>query len=243
MADSVEEQLEPSGVGGAGPGPHEGTVTVEATHNWRKRALIAAVISLLASGAMAAASFMPWLSSGGGRTLSGWDIYEAQRDAGHNVFFISRFFTDPDGRSVAFFTGRATLLSGLGLAGVTVVFLILNIMLRQRQSRKGSQAPGRAALSVRLVAVLQVLVAIAAIAAPMVNARFYFEGGQASGASLEYGLILLWAATYVGFLGNVLGYATAWDRENLRGRDYLAYLMGAVLVAIGLAAGNLLPMS
>lgn len=243
MADGVGEQLEPPAAGCTPPAPHEGTVAVAAANNWRKRALLAAAISLLASGAMVAASFMPWLRSETGRTLSGWDIYEVQRDAGHNVFFISRFFTDPDGRSVAFFTGRATLLSGLGLAGVTVVFLILNIMLRQRQSRKGSQAPGRAALSVRLVAVLQVLVAIATIAAPMVNARFYFEGGRASAASLEYGLILLWAATYVGFLGNVLGYATAWDRENLRGRDYLGYLMGAVLLAIGLAAGNLLPMS
>ncbi|HZW45485.1 MAG TPA: hypothetical protein VFF32_14070 [Dermatophilaceae bacterium] len=98
-------------------------------------------------------------------------------------------------------------------------------------------------MSVRLVFVLQLLVAIVAIAAPMVTARFYFEGGQASGASVEYGLILLWAATYVGLLGNVLGYATAWDRENLRGRDYLAYLMFAVFIAIGLTAGNLLPMS
>ncbi|HZW45486.1 MAG TPA: hypothetical protein VFF32_14075 [Dermatophilaceae bacterium] len=137
MADGVAERLEPSGVGGTSPGPHEGTVAVAATHNWRKRALLAAAISLLASGAMVAASFMPWLSSGGGRTLSGWDIYEVQRDAGHNVFFISRFFTDPEGRSVPFLTGRSTLLSGLGLAGVTIIFLTLNIMLRRSQSRRG----------------------------------------------------------------------------------------------------------
>lgn len=102
MADGVEERLGSSAAGGTGPGPHEGTLAVEATNHWRRRALFAAAISLLASGAMVAASFMPWLRSETGRTLSGWDIYEAQRDAGNNVFFIARFFTDPDGRSGGF---------------------------------------------------------------------------------------------------------------------------------------------
>lgn len=35
---------------------------------------------------------------------------------------------------------------------------------------------------------------------------------------------------------------TAWDRENLRGRDYLAYLMFAAFIAVGMAAGNFLAM-
>jgi hypothetical protein len=124
--------------------------------------LIAGAISLLASGLMIAASFMPWLGSDGGRTVSGWDLYEFQRDSGNNVLFIPGFFTGPGGRSVPFFTGLATLISGLCVAGLTIVFLALSSRLRRRTSL----TPDRPPLSARLVWVLHLLALIVAVSPP-----------------------------------------------------------------------------
>jgi len=42
------------------------------------------------------------------------------------------------------------------------------------------------------------------------NAMLYFRGGAASAASLEYGLILLWAATYWALVGSILGSMSPW---------------------------------
>ncbi len=66
---------------------------------------------------------------------------------------------------------------------------------------------------------------------------FYFEGGAASGASLEYDLILLWAATYVGLLGSFLGVYSPWDRSK---RPILTYLGFALVCVIAIVAVSLL---
>jgi hypothetical protein len=75
---------------------------------------------------------------------------------------------------------------------------------------------------------------------------YYFEGGAASGASLEYGLILLWAATYVGLLGTSVGAFSPWDRSK---RPVLTYLGFAWVPAIahyrcnsGLAGASVIAM-
>jgi len=165
---------------------------------------------------MIAASFMPWLAFEGGRTLSGWDIYDLQRDSGNGVFAVPDFFTDPEGRSVAFFTGLATLIGGLCLAGLTIAYLALFSLLRK------SLTPG--SLTAGLVMVLVSLLYVAALIVALIpsggNARAYFEAGDASGASLEYGLILLWAATIVAVLislGPMLE-VSSWNAQARRHR-------------------------
>ncbi len=124
--------------------------------------LIAGAIALLASGLMIAASFMPWLGSEAGRTWSGWDLYELQRDSGNNVLIIPGFFTHPGGGSLPFFTGLATLISGLCVAGLTIVFLALSSLLR----RGKSLAPDRPPLRARLVWVLHLLALAVAVSPP-----------------------------------------------------------------------------
>jgi hypothetical protein len=47
------------------------------------------------------------------------------------------------------------------------------------------------------------------------QAMFYFEGGAASGASLEYGLIVLWIAAIVGVFAPIPGaVGLAQDRKD-----------------------------
>lgn len=210
-----------------GQGPQEGMAVAPAGSARRgRRVLIAGVVSLLASGLMVAAAFMPWLSSEDGRALSGWDLYERQRDAGGNGLLISGFFTNPDGGSLPFFTGLATVLGGLGLAAVTIVFLPLQALLRRRSLDRGDPlVPGRRPRSAGLVLVLHLLTLLVAVTAPLLTFQYYFKGGDASGASLEYGMLLLWAATYVGFVANMVGAQLVWEREKLRVREYLVYLV------------------
>lgn len=38
-------------------------------------------------------------------------------------------------------------------------------------------------------------------------------------------MLLLWAATYVGFVANMVGAQLVWEREKLRVREYLVYLV------------------
>lgn len=190
-----------------GDGP-ESAETIRGTRRWGRRALIAAAISLVASGLIIAATFMPWLGSEGDRTVSGWDLYELQRDAGANVLIIPSFFTDPDGGRVPFLTGLATVISGLWLAGSTIVILALYSLLRR----------GRALTRIRLsVIALPWLFGVIPIILGVVNAMYYFEAGPASGASLEYGLILLWAATLVGLVGAIVP-------QSLLSQEYRAQL-------------------
>ena len=174
---------------------------------WQKfGTVVCLVLCLLASGLMIAASFMPWLGFEGGRTLSGWDIYDLQRDSGNSVFAIPDFFTDPEGRSVAFFTGLATLISGLCLAGLTIVVLALFSLLRKSLTPESLSAR----LVMALVLVLYLAALMAALSPSWLNAMAYSRGGDASGASLEYGLILLWAATVAGFFGSLVGFLGNW---------------------------------
>ena len=214
-----------------GPGPEGAAVPMPAarTPNWR-RVLIAAAISLLASGLMIAASFMPWLGSEGGRTLSGWDLYEFQRDSGNDVLIIWNFFTDPsDGSATLFFTGLATLISGLALAGLTVVFLALHRLVRPE-----GVADHRS--WVFLIAMCHVLALIVALGPPLLNLSSYFQfGGAASGASLEYGLILLWAATVVGGSGSLF------SSPALSGLGSRARPLSSAKVTAGEEAGTHLP--
>jgi hypothetical protein len=102
-----------------------------ASSNWKRRLLIAAVVSLLAYGAMIASSFMPWLVSESGHSVSGWDIYEAQSDPGYAIF-VPRFFTNASGGYVPFWTGLATLLAGVWLTVWAIIFLAVFGLLRRR---------------------------------------------------------------------------------------------------------------
>ena len=164
-----------------------------ASTHWKRRVLIAAAISLLACGLMVAASFMPWLGKEGGRTFSGWDLYEAQRDAGMDDLLIPRFFTDASGEYWPFWTGLATLIGALWLAGTALVFGVVFSLLRRRRLLSA-------------VAVVPLMVSVVIGAIPIgTQAMFYVEGGPSSGASLEYGLIVLWAAAVVAILAPVYG--------------------------------------
>lgn len=160
---------------------------------WTRMQKVAATVCFLSCGVMIAASFMPWLSSAGGRTLSGWDIYEAQRDSGGNGFIVPRFFTDTDGSTTPFVTGLGTVLAGVWLALGTAVFFALYGL---GHPKEGAGRIDRR----RWVLLIQVfLVVLPAAVGGLENMFFYFGGGgRASGASLAYGLILLWSATIVG---------------------------------------------
>ena len=164
-----------------------------ASTHWKRRVLIASTVSLVACGLMVAASFMPWLGKEGGRTFSGWDLYGAQRDAGLDELLIRRFFTDASGNPVSFFTGLTTLICALWLAGSAIVFGVVFSLLRRRRL-----------LSAVAVGPLGLSVTIGALPVGT-QAMLYVQGGPSSGASLEYGLILLWVAAVVAVLAPLYG--------------------------------------
>lgn len=242
MADDVEMQFDPgTSKGGDRPqrlDPEEAALMTPATKHWRTHVLIAAAIALLGSGLMVVASFMPWLNSEDGRIFSGWDLYEHQRAAGKNIYMISGFFTDPQGHLLTFPTGLATLLSGLALAGWTIIFLTLTSLLRRRVSHQGKPLTYGYRPPASLVTVVNVLVLALVCAASVMSATSYFKAGEAFGASLGLGLPLLWVATYVAFVGNMAGFFTAWGPEKLRIRNYLGY-SAVGLLGLGAAAAGL----
>lgn len=185
------------------------------TVNWTRVQQVAILVCFISCGLMIAASFMPWLSSDGGRTLSGWDIYESQRGSGGNVFIVPQFFTDSDGSTTPFVTGLVTLLSGVWLAVGTAVFFALYGL---GHPREGAGLRDRRRW-VRLIHVFVVVIPAAVGGAE--NMFFYFSGGgRDSGASLEYGLILLWGATIVG------GYASIATLPGSRRRSAAASKTG-----------------
>jgi hypothetical protein len=89
-------------------------------------------------------------------------------------------------------------LPGNSRCDVTIVFLAWAAWLRGRKLQAVDQP-----LSAPLGLVLLLLLGIVAVIPPLYYAMSFFAAGEASGASLEYGPILLWAATLVG-VGSVI---------------------------------------
>lgn len=178
-----------------GQGPHEAAEPIPATRtpNWKRRVLVGTAITLLAGCLMIAASFMPWLGSEGGRTVTGMDLEELQRVAGKNTIFIPRFFTDASGDTWPFFTGMATLLAGLLVVGWALLILVATALL-----------PNRKTLAFVMTLLLFPAVVVAFVVA-YPQASSYVQGGLPSGASLEYGLILLWTAAFMAIFGLLYG--------------------------------------
>lgn len=178
-----------------GQGPQEAAEPIPATRtpNWKRRVLVGTAITLLAGCLMIAASFMPWLGSEGGRTVTGMDLVELQQVAGQNTIFIPRFFRDASGDPVPFFSGAAMLLAGLLLAAWAFFILVVTALL-----------PNRKAIAF-VMTLLMVPAMMPAVIVAGAQASSYVQGGLPSGASLEYGLILFWAAAFMTIVDLVYG--------------------------------------
>lgn len=90
-----------------------------ASPTWSRRPLRGGIVALLAGIGMAPMAFLPWLSSPIGEDPTGWDLFDAARDAGDNPFFTTEFFAD---QFSPFFGGPVAIIAaGLMIAAALVV--------------------------------------------------------------------------------------------------------------------------
>jgi hypothetical protein len=94
---------------------------MEATQRpaWERRSTTGALLTVGGGALVAASSFLPWLT-GGGPSLTGWELYDLRNEAGENPFVIDEMFEptfDP------FVTGAVTLGFGVALAVLGVALL------------------------------------------------------------------------------------------------------------------------
>ncbi|SDK66755.1 hypothetical protein SAMN05216282_11016 [Cryobacterium psychrotolerans] len=187
-------------------------------------------MAVICGVAVMGASFLPWLGAARGETLSGWDIFVLQRDTGGGTLLVLDFFTDSDGRSYAFLTGLGALVGGLGIAVLTVVFVPWSVWLRGRHLTVARRRP----VSLALITVVQTLLLAGAGAIVIVPTAYpFFAAADASGATLEFGLVVVWAAAIVGMGCSLSGVYTAWDTSK---RPLVNVLVSPTFVAVGVAA-------
>ena len=67
--------------------------------------------------------------------MSGWGIFESERNAGELGLVAHGPFVFASGDPAFYLTGLATLISGLSLAGLTVVFIALGALSPRFQRR------------------------------------------------------------------------------------------------------------
>ena len=79
------------------------------------------IVALVAGVGMAFMAFLPWLSSPLGNDLSGWNLYDAAREAGENPLCTGEFFGD---RFSPFLTGLTGIISGVLMAGAAFIVLL-----------------------------------------------------------------------------------------------------------------------
>ncbi|TFB50298.1 hypothetical protein [Cryobacterium tagatosivorans] len=199
-----------------------------ATH-WKRRALITGLVAVICGVAVMVASFLPWLGAADGEKRSGWDIFVLQRDAGGGTLLVLNFFTDSDGRSHAFLTGLGALVGGLAMVLLTVVFVPWSVWLRGRHL-----TVARMPLGVRLITVVQLFLLVGTGGIVIVETAYpFFAAADASGATLEFGLVIVWAAALLGMGCSLSGVYTAWDTSR---RPLVNVLVLSTFVALGAAA-------
>jgi hypothetical protein len=86
----------------------------------RRKRVIGFILALTGSLLTIGATFLDWLVTPEGRTVTGWDLYTIRSKAGDNVWVIPHW-----SHSLPFFTGLATLVAGVVLGAVTAVAMVI----------------------------------------------------------------------------------------------------------------------
>ncbi len=86
--------------------------------DWERRPRNGGLIAIAGGVLMVVGVFLPWLT-GGGNSLTGWELYDRRQEAGDNPFVVDKMF---DSTFDPFFTGAPVLVLGvlLGLIGVGI---------------------------------------------------------------------------------------------------------------------------
>ena len=170
---------------------------------WRRRAFpswgtprrrAGAVLMMVGGGAIAVASFLPWL--GDAHALTGWDVYTRRSAAGANPFVIRP--DDWTDVSSYFFTGLTTLVIGVLLVLTAAVLLVAQ-----------TKAPPSTSIGWLALTLPAGLVAVAGLLVPLVNLLRAAAGPGIDLLSVRYGLWVALVGAGMVYLGWVL---TSWGK-------------------------------
>jgi hypothetical protein len=150
------------------------------------RRIAGSLVGLAGGAVVIAATYMDWLS-GGGMSISGWDLYDMRSNLNENVFYVGDMF----GSGSPFFTGLTTLI--LGIAVVVVALLVLAVAATQRPGSSGG-AGGALALLGTLVA------GLASFATAMNLAVWIAKGNDQGGVDAAAGLFVVFAGSVVAMM-------------------------------------------
>jgi hypothetical protein len=137
---------------------------------------------------------MGWLTASSGTTLSGWDIYKIQKDAGDSIWAVGNMF----GPGKFFLTGLTVLVAGL----IALVVAPATLALPGRPGRKYLISPG-VAVPVTVLAILVMLVVF-------IQWFTWLQFGRHVQADLAAGMYVL----LVGGLATMMGLLFAVQRRK-----------------------------